>query len=794
MARRGRFMSGGTGGSNMSQLIYNIMRQQLSRQTEGIVDAYVNQTDWRGGGVPSYEEVVAFLNQYASNSWVNQADKDTIAQTIAKVTDIEDTRVENSLVAAIDANPNDVSAVVEYVSFLREKIDTAASPNLVSEAKAKLFSALSTLATNIGKLYGAGNISSEEFDRQQQVVLNEFATTSSEYRQLLTTFVGAKYTEEYDQQNTALATASAQGVSAYSKQLKIFKAWLQSTITTMADKGLATVNEDGEVISGIDAAMDAQRRISEVDTKISKVGAAIVKQAATERYNNVLGKTAKFVKLVNQTLGSDYKNIAEFMSNQIDVQRFYSTASPAVINDPSYMGEGKLLEITFGDGNSLMSAAKASGNTDSYQALNDISKKYGRNTLVDDASILLTRWMNKTGGSGSDPIKNAAAADALISQYEDLLKRQGANIPASELEIHNRTLQALRDARAGKTVDFTDVSAFDLANPYSTRYDEATGGIMSTFQDALNIVTNSSVTANEVAAGGKIVSGSVGPNGEWTFGGAVAENDGSSLTYMDPATKRVIGVAPITIVKQVNGEPQIMGYVYNLGNGKFVVKAKTSGGKDTIYDIGYDPFSGTSGLTFKDFKNKYIQQVNAADSNGVLSSTRVSEFVIPEDSSTPTDDDPKAADPNDIALSGLKDRLASIPRSINNKDIVDRRTAVEVATAEGAAAGTTIAPLISALYTGTPAFSTGYIPGPASITDTLAGIEFRAGERASLSDNLSSYAFRNTPIADFFATPAGQNFRAGERADLGIRPLTSNIKQSTKTATVGKNQTQMVAK
>jgi hypothetical protein len=59
------------------------------------------------------------------------------------------------------------------------------------------------------------------------------------------------------------------------------------------------------------------------------------------------------------------------------------------------------------------------------------------------------------------------------------------------------------------------------------------------------------------------------------------------------------------------------------------------------------------------------------------------------------------------------------------------------------------------------------------MTNTLAGIDFRAGERASLSDNLSGYAFRNTPLSDFFGTSAGKDFRAGERADLGIKPITS---------------------
>ena len=779
MARRGRFMSGGTGGSNMSQLVYNIMRQQLSRQVNGMVDAYVNQTDYRGQGVPSAEDVISFLQEYSSNQWVNQSDRDTVMETIAKIRGIEDGRVENRLVAAIEAAPGDVAAVVEYVAFLKDKIDTAASPNLLDEAKTKLFKTLTVLAGNIGTYYGQGKISSEEFDRQKELILGEFATNSSEYRQINTTFVGAKFAEEYDRYNTALATASAEGASQYSGGLKDMKGWLKQTIQDMADQGLATLDEDGNVISGIDAAMEAQRRLAETDSKITKIGAAIAKEAAGKRFNNVLAKTSKFLKLVNNTLGSNYQNVAQFMSNQIDVQRFYGNASPATVGDPNYMGEGALMETVFGSGNSLLSAAKGSGNADTYKALNDISKKYGRNTLVDDAAIILENWMSGTGGIGSDPIKNAKSTDKLISDYESLIGRLGGTIPASELEIHKRTLQAIKDARAGKAVDFNEVSAFDLANPYSTKYDEATGGITSVFQTSLDLIFNSSSTANELATGGKVVSGSVGANGNWQFGGAVEEGDNSFLTYMDPSTKRVIGVAPINIMrKNINDELEAVGYLYNLGNGKFVVRAKVGNDKWVTYNEGYDPFSKTAGLSYGEFKTKYISRIVTADTNGTLSSTQVSEFVLPDNGTTQATeegtDGANIADPNDIALSGLRDKINAIPRSINNKDIVDRRTAVEVAQAQGAATGTTLEPLIGAMYTGVPAFSTGgNIAGPASMTNTLAGIDFRAGERASLSDNLSGYAFRNTPLADFFGTSAGQNFRAGERADLGIKPIAS---------------------
>lgn len=777
MARRGRFMSGGTGGSNLSQLVYNIMRQQLSRQTNGMVDAYVNQTDFRGDGVPSAEEVISFLQEYASNTWVNQSDRDTVMDTIAKVRGIEDVRVETRLISAIESNPGDVNSVVEYVAFLKAKIESAASPNLLEEAKTKLFKTLTTLAGNIGTMYGQGRISSEEFDQQKNAILGEFGTTSSEYRQINTTFVGAKFAEEFDQYNTALVTASEAGASQYSGQLKNMRGWLKQTIQDMADQGLATLDEDGNVISGIDAAMEAQRKLADAESKITKIGSAIAKEAAGKRFDNVLAKTSKFLKLVNMTLGSNYQNIAQFTTNQIDVQRFYGSVSPATVSDPNYLGEGALMETVFGSGNSLLSSAKASGNIETYKALNDISKKYGRNTLVDDASIILENWMSGTGAMGSDPVANAKATDKLISNYEGLLSRLGGTIPASELEVHKRTLQAIKDARAGKAVDFNDVSAFDLANPYSTKYDEATGGITSVFQASLDLIFNSSSTANELALGGKVVTGSVGAGGGWQFGGAVDETDSSFLTYMDPSTKRVIGIAPVNIMRKNSlGVPESVGYLYNLGNGKFVIRAKLSGDKYVTYAQGYDPFSKTSGLSYGEFKTKYISRIVTADTNGTLSSTTVAEFVLPQDAKEAGEEGTDAgniANSTDIALSGLTDRINSIPKSLANADIVDRRIAVEVAQAQGAATGTSLELPIAAMYTGTPAFSTGGITSIAAGASSPGLVDFRAGERAALSDNLSSYAFRNTPVADFFGTTAGRDFRSGERADLGIKPITT---------------------
>ena len=787
MARRGRFMSGGTGGSNMSQLIYGIIKQQMSRQMSGMMDAYQNQTDWRGNGVPTAEEVIAYLQEYSGNNWVTQADRDTIMQNIATIRQIEDTRIESGLVAAINADPSSITAVQDYIVFLKGQIDTAASDNLAAEAKAKLFTAISKLAANVGEAYSKGTISSETFDGQQASILKEFGTTSGEYKQLLTTFVTSRYNAEYKMQNTMLTTAASGTSAEYLAQLREFKTWAANSISSMAEQGLATLDENGDVIQGIDAALDAQNKISSAESKISSTVAGIAKQGATDRFNAMLSTGNKFLKLVNQTLGSSYKSVTEFASNQIDVQRFYSNAPQAVMSDKNYLSEQGFLSLMFGTGNSLLTNAKASGQTASYKALNDLSKNYGRKTIVDDAAILLTNWMDTTGSSNHDAITNTAAADKLIADYTALIAKEKGNIPATELLIHENTLKALIAARTGQAVDFPEMSAFDLANPYSNKYDEATGGFTNVFQQLLTQVTNDAATANDVAGGGKIISGAIGADGKWTYGAALAEGRGDTLTYMDPGSNRVMAVLPTRMMGvDADGKAVLKGYLFDLGNGKFVIKAVTGANESdlTTYAQGYDPFTKTGGLTLADIKSQYLQQIPGKSTTGETSISTTPDFVIPDTAGGASSNDANSADATDIALSGLKSKIAAIPRSLANADIVDRRIATTVAAAEGGAAGTSLAPYVSALYGGVPAFSTG---GTASVPSLSSPglVDFRAGERAALSDNLTSYAFRNTPIADFFGTPAGQAFRAGER-DMTIKPIAAKPPVSVVATTAGK--------
>jgi hypothetical protein len=84
MARRGRFAKQ-TGGSNISQLVWDLMRAQFNRQASAMSSAYFYSADYRGGGVPSASDVLAFLNEYKSNTWITQYERDQIDLEIAKV-------------------------------------------------------------------------------------------------------------------------------------------------------------------------------------------------------------------------------------------------------------------------------------------------------------------------------------------------------------------------------------------------------------------------------------------------------------------------------------------------------------------------------------------------------------------------------------------------------------------------------------------------------------------------------------------------------------------------------------
>jgi len=187
----------------------------MTRQANAIVDAYMNQYDFRGMGVPSKDYVISFLRDYLGNSWITQADRDQISQNIQRITEEENKRIENSFVDRINADPTDTESVRDYIAFLREQADSAESPNLASEAKAKLFSAMGTLVDRIGEKYKGGLIDGETYAAQTQEALDEYEKGSGQHRQILTKVVTYRYDAEFKQQNQLLSNAAADGSDAY---------------------------------------------------------------------------------------------------------------------------------------------------------------------------------------------------------------------------------------------------------------------------------------------------------------------------------------------------------------------------------------------------------------------------------------------------------------------------------------------------------------------------------------------------------------------------------------------------
>jgi hypothetical protein len=360
----------------------------MTRQANAIVDAYMNQYDFRGMGVPTRDYVISYLREYLGNSWITQADRDQITQNIQRINEEENERIETGFINAINADPTDTESVKDYIAFLREQADGAESPNLQSEARSKLFNALGTLVDRVGEKYKGGLIDGETFAAQTQEALNEYEKGSSQHRQILTKVVTSKYDAEFKQQNQLLSNAAADGSDAYLAKLRVFRKWAANQVTAMAAEGLAQVNENGDVVSGIDAALDAQTRLNDVSQKIKDAGAIAAKEAATKRLNTMNKNANEFLKQVNQVLGSNYGTLQSFAANQIDVNRFYSAAPASVRGTDGFMGRDKFVNFMFGSGNSLMQAAKAAG-VAQYKELNKLSKGYGRNTLVDDAAIVV---------------------------------------------------------------------------------------------------------------------------------------------------------------------------------------------------------------------------------------------------------------------------------------------------------------------------------------------------------------------------------------------------------------------
>lgn len=765
MARVGRFARGGTGGSNLSQLVYDLMRSQMTRQANAVVDAYMNQYDYRGTGVPTRDYVISYLREYLSNSWITQSDRDQIAQNIQRIEEEENKRVESGLINRINEDPSDVNSVRDYIEFLRGQIDEAESLNLAGEAQSKLFSALGTLVDRVGANYKNGLIDAETFGAQTAEALEEYTPDSPQYRQIITKVVSSRYDAEFAKQNMLLSNAAAAGSSAYLAQLRSFRAWAASQVAEMTANGLAQVNANGDVISGIDAALDAQNRINEASKKISDAGIAAAKEAATVRLNTMNANANAFLAKVNQVLGSSYNTLQSFAANQIDVNRFYATVPSAIRTSDGFMSKDSFVSFMFGNGNSLMAAAKAAG-SDQYNNLVALSKSYGRNTLVDDAAILFSDWSNRTAATNGQAVENTKILDETIAKYKKIIAQYGGQIPQDELLIHQNTVRYLEEARAGKIPEIDGVTAWDLANPYSQEYNPATGQYSSTFEGVVQLASGDAVTASEVA-GGKVLSAYVGPDGKWKYGAAVSIDNTEALGYLDISSgkKQVLGVSGAQIVGTDPADKNktiAKGTIYNLGNGDFIIR--DNDGK--LYARNYDPFSGSQ-MTYNDFKARYTQRLAVTDTSGASQVSQVPQYVV---SNLNIDQaDTNVIDPKDALTSGLDKRISDL-RDITTAtpDAIDRIISKEIESATGAFVNSPYAKDVTEKYRSQIMVPT--VAGVRGTTTLGSSMEFQRGEQ------LASYAFRKTPIASMFTPEQKQQsmneFRAGERAPLGIAPAT----------------------
>lgn len=769
MARVGRFARGGTGGSNLSQLVYDLMRSQMTRQANAIVDAYMNQYDYRGTGIPSKDYVISYLREYLSNSWITQSDRDQISQNIQRIGEEENKRIETGLINRINQDPSDVGSVGEYIEFLRGQIGEAGSPNLVGEAQSKLFSALGTLVDRVGANYKNGLIDAETFGAQTAEALEEYTPDSPQYRQIITKVVTSRYDAEFSQQNMLLSNAAAAGSGAYLAQLRSFKAWAANQVAEMTTNGLAQVNANGDVISGIDAALDAQNRINEASKKISDAGIAAAKEAATVRLNTMNANANTFLAKVNQVLGSSYNTLQSFAANQIDVNRFYATVPSSIVNSDGFINRDGFVSFMFGSGNSLMAAAKAAG-SDQYASLVKLSKGYGRNTLVDDAAILFADWSNRTAATNGEAVENTKILDETIAKYKKIIAQYGGQIPQDELLVHQNTVRYLEDARAGKIPEIDGVTAWDLANPYSQEYNPATGQYSSTFEGVVELASGDAVTANEVVSG-KVLSAYIGPDGKWKYGAAVSVDNQEALGYLDISSgkKKVLGVSGAQIVGLDPADDTktiSKGMVYNLGNGDFMIR----GADGTLYARNYDPFSGSQ-MTYNDFKARYTQRLAVSDTTGASQVSQTPQYVV--NNLNIDKADTNVIDPKDALTSGLDKRIDDLRNMTTaTPDSIDRIISKEIESATGAFANSPYAKDIADKYSGQITVPT--VAGARGTTTLGSSMEFQRGEK------LASYAFRNTPISQMFTPEQKQQsfneFRAGERAPLNIAPATKTTK------------------
>jgi len=763
MARRGRFARQ-TGGSDLSALIYSIMQQQYSRTTSALIDAYKNQTDYRGGGIPSADEVIAYLRAYAANTWVSQSDRDSVSADVAAVQRTERNRQESIMVSAINEDPSNSAAIRSYIEFLTDGVAGAETPAIAAENKDKLFEASKDLVKALGTALGNGAISTEQFDSEATSVVNAYGEGEANRREVMSIAAEAKFSAQYNIQNTLLTTASGQGALAYNRQLRKFKSFLVNARSSVVSAGLGTVNANGDIIGGSNIALEIQKKIGEANAKLLTSGQAAVQEQAQTRVDNFNASTAGFLQLVNNTLGSSYTSVEDLMGNQLDLNRFYQIAPASVTNASAFIGRDALLNTMFGDNTSILAARKALANTSDaanakYSGLNSLSKNYGRNTLVDDAAILFDEWYRFNGSARGESISTTKKTNEIITRYKNLLASYGKSIPAEELTIHQRTIALMEQAATGQVPVVDGPTAWDLANPSAASYDNATGAFQSVFGGTLKLIADDAFNAAEIAAG-KIQLAAIGPDGKWEYKAAVDSTDTGVLPIVDSSTGvtrliAAVGVDLATPSTIETGQYDPVGKVYNLGNGNFVIETMDASNQMTMYARNFDPFSGKT-MTYQDFQRRYTQRTAIGSSGGETGVNQLAQFIVPDGVGISARVAPTSTR-NDLITQNTDGVIDNLNANLDiTPDSRDRIIASQVRNTLAAVAGTAFEKDVKFKYEK----YTPMIADAASFTKSQkqeAQNAFRAGERdAFKADAMAGFVFRNSPLADILTPPSAK--------------------------------------
>lgn len=755
MARRGRFARQ-TGGSNLTQLIYELMRSQFTRQSNAMAAAYYNNSDYRGGGVPTADDVIAFLREYKGSQWLTDYERDQLDIEISKVLKEESTRQNNLLVTKINENPGDVQAVRDYINFLKQAQASANSPFTEDEAKNKLYDANIKLAAALGTALGNDLISKAEFTAQAREIMSAFPEDNANQRNIKEALFKAEFIAESSRWNMKLETAKGKGAGAYAAASRRYIEWLKGVRSRAVEGGLATVNANGDVVNGTETARTIQSTIGVMQANLKSAANQAASEAAVARIDKIRAETGDFLTTVNTVLGSSYGSIEQFLSNQVDVGRFYAIAPVSARVSDTFIDQDRLINMVFTGQNSLSAAAKIAGGSDGsalHQTLTTIQKQYGINTIVDDVGIMFGNFLATVSKTRGDATANMAEVDKMITQLTDLINKYGGSLDPLELNVHRNTLQDLIAARDGKLVNVDDgFSSFDLANPYSSSYEAATGTQQTSFTNVINNIYGDANILKDLEKG-FVQSAVMGLDGKWYLGPAVNPNakTGGMTTMINVNGKyMMVSVAgtPILAPDKQTQQPEEIGHFYDLGAAGFVTVVN-----GVTYKANFDPFSGTT-MTADDFRASYIGVSNTVTAAGQVTQQQDPTFTVPSSDVAPSAERGLGSTtPSETYFKSVQDRIDSIAGVPESQ--YDRLYQQIISSARQGVVGTEYEAMFDQMFGSTPT-------APADGSGALPGTKptaFSGGPGATWSRRTPGY----TPMsqAEFNA------FRAGER-DLGF--------------------------